>query len=210
MNITDVNSRRETSNRKDVRNSRDQPTAVIASAGTPTVKIPRFLYDTISVSPTAIGLSEVLCGQSSPIVEVRYSDSCYLVRSLSEYLQELYTVYLARFRTYKIALPPQTKIQEGRGPQTDKHLPPNPFTGQFLREDDLRGLVSLQVFGPCWQAMSGSAPITCHSTGVAGGQQETAVTVQGTRLFDKPSTTRELERPPEGRLPCGKYKLCMV
>jgi hypothetical protein len=25
------------------------------------------------------------------------------------------------------------------GPQRDKHLPPNPFTGRFLRKDDLLG-----------------------------------------------------------------------
>jgi hypothetical protein len=25
----------------------------------------------------------------------------------------------------------------GRGPQTDKHLPPRPFTGQFLRKADI-------------------------------------------------------------------------
>ncbi len=37
------------------------------------------------------------------------------------------TVYLTRVRTYKIALLPQTKTQEESGPQTDKHLPPNPF-----------------------------------------------------------------------------------
>ncbi len=36
-------------------------------------------------------------------------------------LQEFYTLYLTRFRTFKIARPPQTKTQEGRGPQTDKH-----------------------------------------------------------------------------------------
>ncbi len=42
-------------------------------------------------------------------------------------VQELYTVYLTRFRTYKSALPPQTKTYEGRGPQTDKHLPPSTF-----------------------------------------------------------------------------------
>jgi hypothetical protein len=28
-------------------------------------------------------------------------------------------------------------VTEGRGPQTDKLLSPNPFTGQFLRKDDL-------------------------------------------------------------------------
>ncbi len=46
-----------------------------------------------------------------------------------EHLQELYTVYLTRFRSYKIALPTQTK--EERGPPADKHLPPNPLTGQL-------------------------------------------------------------------------------
>jgi hypothetical protein len=49
----------------------------------------------------------------------------------------VYTAYLTRFRTYKIALPLQTKTSEGRGPERDQHLPPNPFTGQFLRKDDL-------------------------------------------------------------------------
>ncbi len=32
------------------------------------------------------------------------------------------TLYLTRFRIYKIARPPQTKTWEGRGPQTNKHL----------------------------------------------------------------------------------------
>jgi hypothetical protein len=42
-------------------------------------------------------------------------------------------LYLARFRTYKIARPPQTKkTYEGRGPQTDKHLPQSLFNGQFF------------------------------------------------------------------------------
>jgi hypothetical protein len=48
-----------------------------------------------------------------------------------------YTVYLTRFRTYKIALPPQSKTYEGRGLQTDKHLPPRFFTGQFLIKADI-------------------------------------------------------------------------
>ncbi len=48
-------------------------------------------------------------------------------------LQEFNTLYLTRFRIYKVARPPQTKTQEGRGPQTDKHLPRNPSTGQFVR-----------------------------------------------------------------------------
>jgi hypothetical protein len=49
----------------------------------------------------------------------------------------LYTVYLTRFRTFKLALPTQTKTYEGRGPQTDKNLLPWPFTGQFLRKADI-------------------------------------------------------------------------
>jgi hypothetical protein len=32
-----------------------------------------------------------------------------LIELCGEHLQELYTVYLTRFQTYKIALPPQTK-----------------------------------------------------------------------------------------------------
>jgi hypothetical protein len=46
--------------------------------------------------------------------------------------QEFNTLYLARFRTYKIARPPQTKILEGRGAQTDKHQPQSPVTGKFF------------------------------------------------------------------------------
>ncbi len=33
--------------------------------------------------------------------------------------------------------PPQTKTYEGRGPQTDKHLPPSHFTYKFLRKADI-------------------------------------------------------------------------
>ncbi len=47
-------------------------------------------------------------------------------------LQEFNTLYLSRFRTNKISRPPQTK-GEGRGPQTDKHLPQSPFTSKFLQ-----------------------------------------------------------------------------
>ena len=46
-------------------------------------------------------------------------------------------MFLTRFRTYKIALPPQTKTQEGRGPQTDRHLPQSPFTGQFFLDSNI-------------------------------------------------------------------------
>jgi hypothetical protein len=42
-----------------------------------------------------------------------------------EHLQELYTVHLSRFRTYKMALPP---VRKGA---SEKYLPPNPFTGKF-------------------------------------------------------------------------------
>ncbi len=55
-------------------------------------------------------------------------------------------MYLTRFRTYKIALPPQTKTYGGRGPQTDKHVPPRPFTGQCLRN----GLESISYLVHRW------------------------------------------------------------
>jgi hypothetical protein len=46
-------------------------------------------------------------------------------------LQEFNTLYLTRFRTYKIARPPQ-KPMRGGGSRTDKHLAQSPFTGQFF------------------------------------------------------------------------------
>ncbi len=49
-------------------------------------------------------------------------------------LQEFNTLYLTRFRTYKIALPLPNKNLGGKEPQTDKHLPPSTFTGQFWRK----------------------------------------------------------------------------
>ncbi len=56
---------------------------------------------------------------------------------MGEHIQE----YLTRFRTYKIALLPQTKPRRGGGLG---HLsPPRPFIGQFLRIADIKGLVSL-------------------------------------------------------------------
>jgi hypothetical protein len=45
-------------------------------------------------------------------------------------LQEIKT--LTRFRIYKIARPPQTKNYEGRGSQTDNHVPQSPFTCQIF------------------------------------------------------------------------------
>jgi hypothetical protein len=52
-------------------------------------------------------------------------------------VESIYRMYLTRFGTYKIALLPQTKTEEGRGPHTDKYMPQNPFRGQFLRKNDL-------------------------------------------------------------------------
>jgi predicted anti-sigma-YlaC factor YlaD len=43
-------------------------------------------------------------------------------------LQEFYTLFLTRFRTYKIASPPQTKMTS---------------------KDDIKGLVSLKLLCPC-------------------------------------------------------------
>jgi hypothetical protein len=37
----------------------------------------------------------------------------------------------------KTALPHQQKPRRGRGPHTDKHLPPSTLTGQFLNKADI-------------------------------------------------------------------------
>ncbi len=46
-------------------------------------------------------------------------------------LQEFYTLYVSRFRTYKIACQPQNKILEGGGPPAYNQLPESPFTGNY-------------------------------------------------------------------------------
>jgi hypothetical protein len=55
-------------------------------------------------------------------------------------VESIYRSYtnLTRFQTYRIALPPQIKTKERRGPQTDKHLPARPFAGQFLRKAEFK------------------------------------------------------------------------
>jgi len=62
----------------------------------------------------------------------------------------------------KLPLSPQTKTWEGRGPQSDKHLP-SPCTGQFLRKNDIQGLVSLKLFNP-WLPPSERGFILCCMT----------------------------------------------
>ena len=59
------------------------------------------------------------------------------IRLCGEHLQELYTVYLTRFRTKKNCFTNPNKNLGGRGTQTDKHQPPSPFTGQLVRIDNI-------------------------------------------------------------------------
>ncbi len=59
-------------------------------------------------------------------------------------LQEFNTLFLTRFRIYKITLPPQTKTSEGRGPQTDEHLPQ--LQVNFLHSDIWHCFLSVQSF----------------------------------------------------------------
>jgi hypothetical protein len=47
-------------------------------------------------------------------------------------LQEFNTLFLTRFRNYKIALPPQTKPRMGGGLRQKKPLPQSSFTGEFI------------------------------------------------------------------------------
>jgi hypothetical protein len=60
--------------------------------------------------------------------------------------------------------------EEGRGPQTDKHLPPSTCTVQFLRKADIKCLVSLYIFGP-WLLLSAllvidAGPGLCGDSGL--------------------------------------------
>ncbi len=83
--------------------------------------------------------SNVLCGSTltplPPLLCVnKYTVFTYTVWWYGVLLETIFCRSLTlctwptRFRTYKIVTLPQTKILEGRGPQTDKHLPQSPFT----------------------------------------------------------------------------------
>jgi hypothetical protein len=52
-------------------------------------------------------------------------------------LQKCNTLYLTRFRTYKIAIPPQTKTQERRGPQQINTCRKVPFQDNLLDDNIL-------------------------------------------------------------------------
>jgi hypothetical protein len=53
--------------------------------------------------------------------------------------EELYTVYSSDLEPTKLLYHPKLKTKNlgGRGPQTDKHMPPSLLTGQFLRKADI-------------------------------------------------------------------------
>jgi hypothetical protein len=64
------------------------------------------------------------------------------------YLLVFNSVYILEIQSVMLTYPPslcekaqghvfKQSVTEGRGPQTDKNLPPNPFTGKFLRKGDL-------------------------------------------------------------------------
>jgi hypothetical protein len=52
-------------------------------------------------------------------------------------LQEFNTLYLTRFRTYKIARPPTQTPRRGGGVRQIKHLTQSPYTGQFFKDNTL-------------------------------------------------------------------------
>ncbi len=70
-------------------------------------------------------------------------------------LQEFYTLFLTRFRTYKIASPPQTKM-----------------TGK----DDIKGLVSLKFLRPCLTVPKADR---VSAAPVADGQVDRSVPLEG-------------------------------
>ncbi len=58
-----------------------------------------------------------------------------------EHIQKLYTLCLARFRNLQNCFTtgtPNKNLEGDGGPQTYKHLPPSPFTGQFLRKAEIQ------------------------------------------------------------------------
>ncbi len=57
----------------------------------------------------------------------------------------VYTVHTYVYSVYGGSMGSQKR----RRPQTNKHLPPSTCTGQFLRKADIKGLVSLYIFGLC-------------------------------------------------------------
>ncbi len=69
--------------------------------------------------------------------EVRWG---VLICTVYHILQEFYTLFLTRFRTYKVASPPLTKITS---------------------KDDIKGLVSLKFLRPCWPPIPLSAQRVC-------------------------------------------------
>jgi hypothetical protein len=67
-----------------------------------------------------------------------------------EHIQKQYPVYLTRFQTYKIALPPPNKTKEGREPQTPAakslHL-------SIFKKKPTLGFGIDRYFGPCFKGM---------------------------------------------------------
>jgi hypothetical protein len=62
-----------------------------------------------------------------------FDPSCEGIRICGEHLQGLY-MYFPNLQNCFTA---PNKNLGGEEPQTDKHLPPNPFSSQFLRKEDL-------------------------------------------------------------------------
>ncbi len=90
-----------------------------------------------TVAPLLYLLSDLLPPPPFPMYSILYTDSVWLWGggmgvvlkcTVDHILQEFYTQFLTRFRTYKIASPPQTKMTS---------------------KDDIEGLGSLKFLRPC-------------------------------------------------------------
>jgi hypothetical protein len=84
-----------------------------------------------TVAPLLYLLSNLLL--PPPLPNVQYIQTVcdcggVLKCTVDQILQEFYTLFLSRFKTYKIALPPQAKMTS---------------------KDDIKGLVSLKFLRPC-------------------------------------------------------------
>ncbi len=63
-------------------------------------------------------------------------------------VESIYGVFFDLIPNVQNCFTTRNKNLGGQGGLTDRHLPPDPITGKFLRKDDLRGTVSVKLFGP--------------------------------------------------------------
>jgi hypothetical protein len=87
----------------------------------------------LTIAPLIFSLVHLHAPSPRPKSKVQYIQTVGWGEELScvgdHILQEFTTLFLTRYRAYKIAFPPPNKKPRRGGAQKDKHLPQSPFTG---------------------------------------------------------------------------------